>query len=132
MINKSDFYKKYYARYSDPGEELNAHGYPKDITIGIDGEESQITTEEQWQAFLENELEVEQFVRMDEDAAAIAGVEWIEPYAESRGDLYPNTQEQLDGIYKCLMAIQASGIDLGEGQSYLDAITKVKTDYPKN
>jgi hypothetical protein len=122
-MTKSEFYKIWYTRNET---DLNSQGYP-DIVMG----EGKITTEEQWTAFLENELELEDFARLDEEACGIMGVTYDKPYTLSRE--YPNEGDQLDGIYKALMAVQASGIDLGtDATAYLDSVTAVKTEFPKN
>jgi hypothetical protein len=122
-MTKSEFYKIWYTRNEI---DLNSHGYP-DIVMG----EGKITTEEQWTAFLENELELEDFARLDEEACGIMGVTYDKPHTLSRE--YPNEGDQLDGIYKALMAVQASGIDLGtDATAYLDSVTTVKTEFPKN
>ena len=130
-MNKSDFYKKYFTRDSEPGEEFNEFGYPTTVETAS----GPITTEDQWQEFLETQIDLPQFFKMSPDACEVAGIEYTELYYEQRIDLeegYPNVQEQLDGIYKCLLKIKESGIDLGtDGQDYLDSITKVKNKFPK-
>lgn len=124
-MNKSEFYKVWYSTRFEH-QELNEHGYPN---VLFKGEE--ITTEEQWQEFLENELELEEFSRMSSEACDVLGIEYVKPYTLSRE--YPLMGEQLDGIYKCLMAVKSSGVDLGEeGNAYLDSITTVKETFPKN
>lgn len=123
-MNKSEFYKKYYTRLEN--QELNEAGYPNLIFLG-----DPITTEEQWNKFLETEIELDEFVKLSPDAAKILGVEFVPPYTQSR--IYPEIGEQLDGIYKALLAVKESGIDLGtEASEYLDSITTVKTEFPKN
>jgi hypothetical protein len=124
-MTKSEFYKKWYTREGQE-RDLNQQGYPNLSFMG-----EIITTEDQWTAFLENELELEDFARLDEEACGIMGVTYAKPYTLSRD--YPNEGDQLDGIYKALIAVQASGIDLGtDATAYLDSVTAVKTEFPKN
>jgi hypothetical protein len=122
-MTKSEFYKIWYTRNET---DLNTQGYPDIIFLG-----ENITTEDQWTAFLKDELELEDFARLDEEACGIMGVTYDKPYTLSR--MYPTDGDQLDGIYKALMAVQASGIDLGtDATAYLDSVTAVKTEFPKN
>lgn len=124
-MNKSEFYKIWYTREGQE-RDLNPEGYPNLSFMG-----ENITTEDQWTAFLEDELELEDFARLDEDACEIMGVTYSKPYTLSRE--YPFQGDQLDGIYKALIAVQASGIDLGtDATAYLDSVTSVKTEFPKN
>jgi len=124
-MDKSEFYKIWYSTRFE-SQKLNEHGYPN---ILVKNEE--ITTEEQWQEFLEHEIELDEFVRLSEEACDILGVKYVKPYKLSRD--YPLMGDQLDGIYKCLMSIKSSGVDLGEeGNAYLDSITTVKETFPKN
>jgi hypothetical protein len=45
---------------------------------------------------------------------------------------YPKEKDQLDGIYKALKAISASGISLGDdADAYIASVDKVKEDFPK-
>lgn len=123
-MNKSEFYKKYYTRQE--GQCLNEHGYPN--IMFVDGA---ITNEAQWNKFLETEIEVDEFLRLSPDACTVAGVEYVMPYTQARR--YPSEGEQLDGIYKSLLALKESGINLGTaGNEYLDSITAIKTEFPKN
>lgn len=125
MMTKSEFYKIWYTRR--PEQKLNKSGYPSDLFFK--GE--LITTEKQWEEFLEAEIDLDEFVRLSEEACEILGVEYVKPYKLSR--VYPNIGDQLDGIYKSLLAIKNSGVDLGpEGDDYLDSITQVKEQFPKN
>lgn len=123
-MTKSEFYKIWYTR--KPGEELNEHGYPPVIFL-----KKPITTEKQWNEFLKTEVELEDFVKMSSEACEILGIEYVIPHTISR--VYPEIGNQLDGIYKSLLAIKNSGVDLGpEGDAYLDSITQVKEQFPKN
>jgi hypothetical protein len=124
-MTKSEFYKIWYSTRL-PGQELNEEGYPN-LTFKGD----LITTEEKWQEFLETEINLEEFVRLSEEACEILGVEYVKPYKDAR--IYPQITEQLDGIYKTLLAIKNSGVGIGtEGTAYLDSITAVKEEFPKN
>lgn len=123
-MEKSDFYKLWYTRL--PGQKLNKSGYPELLFKG-----ESITTEDQWQEFLESEIDLEEFVKLSEEACEILGVEYVKPYTQSR--IYPDIGEQLDGIYKSLLEIKNSGVGIGtEGEAYLDSITRVKEEFPKN
>lgn len=124
-MTKSEFYKKYYTRLE--GQELNEEGYPSHIIFL----HQPITHEDQWNQFLEDEIDLPEFFKLSEDACAVANVEYVRPYTQSR--LYPEIGEQLDGIYKGLLAIRESGVDLGvEANNYINSITSVKTEFPKN
>jgi hypothetical protein len=121
-MNKSDFYKTWYVRHGQP---LNEYGYPPVLWQALP-----ITDETEWQAFLQMEPDPEDFVLYNEEAANHAGVPYTKPHKYAR--TYPALAEQLDGIYKALMAVKASGMDLGaEGNAYLDSITAIKTAHPK-
>lgn len=123
-MTKSEFYKIWYTRLD--GQNLNESGYPDVLFLG-----KPITTEKQWQKFLENEVDLDEFVKLSEEACEILGVKYEKPHQQAR--IYPEITDQLDGIYKCLMSIKNSGIDIGEeGNSYLDSITAVKEQFPKN
>ena len=122
-MDKSEFYKKWYTRQE--GVELNEYGYPP-LKVG----DFDITTEEQWVHFLELEMDPADFAKLDSDAASILGIPFVAPHVLVRE--YPNPGDQLDGIYKALLAIKESGIDLGaDGTAYLNSITAVKTAVPK-
>lgn len=122
---KSEFYKIWYVRFDH--QSLNAEGYPSHLSWG----DGYITTKAQWDGFVDNEPEIEDFVRWDEDAANLQEVPFVRPYDRARE--YPNEGDQLDGIYKALLAVKASGINLGSAaDAYLDSITAVKTEFPKN
>lgn len=124
-MTKSEFYKIWYSTRLE-GQALQANGYPNVLFKG-----EFITTEEQWEEFLETEIELSEFVKLSKEAADILGVEYVEPYWKTR--VYPDVGDQLDGIYKSLKAIKDSGIDIGaEGDAYVDAITAVKEGSPKN
>jgi hypothetical protein len=124
-MTKSEFYKIWYTRR--PEQELSEKGYPSDLTFMGDP----ITTEKQWQKFLESEIDLEEFVKFSEEACEILGVEYVRPYKADR--IYPNIGDQLDGIYKSLLAIKNSGVDIGpEGDEYLDSITQVKEQHLNN
>lgn len=122
---KSEFYKIWYVRFDH--QSLNAEGYPSHLSWG----DGHITTKAQWDGFVDNEPEIEDFVRWEEDAAKLQEVPFVRPYDRARE--YPMEGDQLDGIYKALLAVKASGIDLGsDADAYLDSITAVKTEFPKN
>jgi len=124
-MTKSEFYKIWYSTRLD-GQALNDSGYPNVIFKG-----ESITTEERWQEFLETEIELDEFVRLSKEACEILEVEYVKLYKESR--IYPQITDQLDGIYKSLLAIKNSGVDIGtDGDAYLDSITAVKEEFPKN
>jgi hypothetical protein len=124
-MTKSEFYKIWYSTRLS-GQELNEEGYPN-----ISFKSDLITTEEKWQEFLETEIDLDEFVKLSEEACEILGVEYVKPYKDAR--IYPQITEQLDGIYKSLLAIKNSGVGIGtEGTAYLDSITAVKEEFPKN
>lgn len=124
-MTKSEFYKKWYSTRLE-GQALQENGYPNVVFKG-----EQITTEEQWQEFLENEIDPSEFKRLSAEAAEILGEEYVQPYTQTR--IYPDLAEQLDGVYKSLKAIKDSGVDLGaEGDAYIASITAVKEASPKN
>jgi len=124
-MTKSEFYKIWYSTRID-GQALQENGYPNVVFKG-----EQITTEEQWEEFLENEIDPSEFKRLSAEAAEILGEEYVQPYTQTR--IYPDLSEQLDGVYKSLKAIKDSGVDLGtEGDEYLASITAVKEASPKN
>ena len=122
-MEKSEFYKLWYTRQD--GAVLNEYGFPPVLWLA-----QPVITEEQWTDFLELEPEVEDFVKLSEEAAEVAGVPFVAPHVIVRK--YPEPTDQLDGIYKALLAIKESGIDIGTaGTEYLDSITAVKTSVPK-
>jgi hypothetical protein len=124
-MTKSEFYKKWYSTRLDH-QSLQENGYPN---VEFKGE--LISTEEQWQEFLEAEIELSEFVKLSSEAADMLGVEYVVPYQQSR--IYPDIGEQLDGIYKSLQAIKDSGVSVGvDGEAYLAAITAIKEEFPKN
>lgn len=124
-MTKSEFYKIWYSKRL-PDQKLNEYGYPNVVFLG-----ESITTEEQWQKFLENEIDVEELVKLSKEASEILGVEYVKSYLDLR--IYPQIGDQLDGIYKALLSIKNSGIDIGDaGNAYLDSITAVKEKFPKN
>ena len=120
-MNKSDFYKQWYS--TEKGQDLNSDGYPPCGFLGED-----ITTEEQWTAFLVNELELDDFKRLDERACEILGGTWEVPYEWARA--YPDVGEQLDQLFWDIDAGKL-GADAKTGDWYL-AVKKVKDDFPKN
>jgi hypothetical protein len=124
-MTKSEFYKIWYSTRLE-GQCLQEDGYPN-----VQWQGKYVTTEEQWLAFLENEVELAEFVRLDADAAAIMGQEYVMPYTRAR--VYPDQNEQLDGIYKSLLALKTAGISLGtEGDAYIASVKAVKDQFPKN
>lgn len=124
-MTKSEFYKIWYSTRLD-GQTLQANGYPN-----VSWKGDHITDEEQWQEFLQNEIELDEFVKLSKEACEILGAVYVEPYWKTRS--YPDIGNQLDGIYKSLKAIKQSGVDIGaDGENYLASITKVKEDSPKN
>lgn len=124
-MTKSEFYKIWYSTRL-PGQALNDHGYPNVVF-----KNTTITTEEEWEEFLQAEIDLAEFFKLSEEACKMAGVDYVKPYTQSR--VYPEIEEQLDGIYKSLLAIKAAGVDLGAaGTDYLNSITAVKEKYPKN
>jgi len=124
-MTKSEFYKKWYSTRLE-NQSLQENGYPN---VSFKGE--LISTEEQWQEFLEAEIELDEFKKLSAEAAEMLGEEYVQPYTQAR--IYPDLTEQLDGVYKSLKAIKDSGVDLGtEGNAYIDSITAVKEANPKN
>lgn len=124
-MTKSEFYKQWYSTRFE-NQTLQENGYPN---VNFKGDI--ITTEDQWTEFLETELEPAELAKLSEEAADMLGVEYVEPYWKTR--IYPEVGEQLDGIYKSLKAIKDSGVDIGtEGSAYVDEITTIKTENPKN
>ena len=142
-MNKSDFYKIW---YSNRGFASSTHGYPmvkfakyanpddndpEYVPPTSNGAISVVQTEEDWNKFLETEVEVSDLCRHSEEACEIAGVVFEKPYEQAR--IYPQIGNQLDDIYKSLKALKDSGIDLGaDGNAYVDSITQIKETYPKN
>lgn len=124
-MTKSEFYKIWYSTRL-PGQELREDGYPNVLFKG-----KYIISEEQWLEFLETEIEVDEFARLSPDAAAMLGREYVVPYTQSR--VYPDANEQLDGIFKSLLALKTAGISLGaEGDAYIASVKAVKDQFPKN
>jgi hypothetical protein len=124
-MTKSEFYKKWYSTRLE-NQTLQENGYPNVLFKG-----DIISNEDEWNEFLENELEPAELAKVSSEAADMLGVEYVQPYWQTR--IYPEITEQLDGIYKSLKAIKDSGTSLGdEGDAYLDAITAVKEGSPKN
>jgi hypothetical protein len=124
-MTKSEFYKIWYSTRL-PGQCLQEDGYPNVLFKG-----KYIITEEQWLEFLETEIELDEFVRVSPDAAAMMGVEYVVPYTQAR--VYPDPNEQLDGIFKSLLALKTAGISLGaEGNAYIASVKAVKDQFPKN
>ena len=124
-MTKSEFYKIWYSTRLE-GQRLLEDGYPNILFKG-----KYIITEEQWLEFLETEIELDEFVRLSPDAAAMMGVEYVVPYTQSR--VYPDPNEQLDGIFKSLLALKTAGISLGaEGNAYVNSIQAIKDQFPKN
>ena len=124
-MTKSEFYKIWYSTRL-PGQQLQEDGYPNVLF-----KNKYIVTEEQWLEFLETEIELDEFVRLSSEAAAIMGVEYVMPNTRAR--VYPKVDEQLDGIYKSLLALKTAGVSLGaEGDAYIASIKAVKDQFPKN
>jgi hypothetical protein len=122
-MDKSEFYKLWHTRQE--GAVLNEYGFPPVLWLA-----QPITTEEQWTDFLNLEMEPVEFAKLDKDAADMLGIPFVLPHVLVRK--YPEPTDQLDGIYKALLAIKESGIDIGTaGTEYLDSITAVKTSVPK-
>lgn len=120
-MNKSDFYKQWYS--TEREQELNSSGYPP---CGFMGED--ITTEEQWTAFLVNEIDLDEFKRLNERAAEILGETYEKPYEWARE--YPELPEQLDKLYHDVDGGKF-GADAKTG-TWFTAVKKVKDDFPKN
>ena len=124
-MTKSEFYKKWYSERLE-NQTLQENGYPN-----VEFKGDLITTDDQWQEFIESELEPSEFAKINQEAADMLGVEYVTPYWQSR--VYPEIGEQLDGIYKALKTLKDSGVDVGtDGESYLASITSVKEEFPKN
>lgn len=124
-MNKSEFYKKWYTEERAIAVELNSDGYPP-----CKFRDEDITTEEQWTEFLEAELELDDFKRLDERVLAILepSTAWVPPYETVRA--YGPFSEQLDQLYHDIDDGKL-GADAKTGSWYL-AIKKVKDDTPKN
>tara|TARA_E500000331_G_scaffold302819_1_gene304952 strand:- start:605 stop:973 length:369 start_codon:yes stop_codon:yes gene_type:complete len=122
-MNKSEFYKKWYTEARDPAVQLNSDGYPPCGHLG-----KEITTEEQWTRFLQDELELDVFKRLDEKACEIMGETYSKPYTMSRE--YADLGDQLDQLYHDIDDGKL-GADAKTGSWYL-AVKKVKDDFPKN
>ena len=120
-MNKSDFYKQWYS--TEKGKDLNSDGYPPEKFQGED-----ITTEAQWTDFLANELETDDFKRLNERACEILGGTWAVPYKWSRN--YPDIGDQLDALYHDIDDGKL-GADAKTG-TWFAAVKKVKDDFPKN
>jgi len=119
--DKSAFYKAYHTRAED--KELNKFGYPAHLEISGEA----ITTEAQWQAYLETEIELSDRFNNDPDACEMCGLEYVSDNIDLRQSAYPAVEDQLDGIYKAFKKLKESGIDIGEsGEEYLESIDKVK------
>ena len=124
-MTKSEFYKKWYSTRLDH-QALQENGYPN-----VEFKGDLISTEEQWQEFLEAEIEPTEFAKINKDAADMLELVYVVPYQQSR--IYPDIGEQLDGIYKSLQAIKDSGVAIGDdGDAYLASITAIKEEFPKN
>ena len=124
-MTKSEFYKQWYSTRFEH-QTLQENGYPN-----VEWQGNIITTEEDWQAFLELEMEPAELAKVSQPAAEMLGIEYVEPYWRTR--VYPDVGDQLDSIYKSLKAIKDSGVDLGtDGSAYVDEITTIKTENPKN
>ena len=66
-----------------------------------------------------------------EKSCSILGTTFL-PLGYNRVGEYPEIKDQLDGIYKALKAISASGISLGaDADAYIASVDKVKVDFPK-
>ena len=124
-MNKSDFYKKWYTEFQVPAVDLNSDGYPP-----CKFRDEYITTEEQWTAFLESEVEPDDFKRLDERVLGILEptATWVPPYETVRA--YGSFSEQLDQLYHDIDDGKL-GADAKTGSWYL-AVKKVKDDTPKN
>ena len=120
-MNKSDFYKQWYS--TEKGKDLNSDGYPPEKFQGED-----ITTEAQWTDFLANELETDDFKRLNERACEILGGTWAVPYEWSRN--YPDIGDQLDALYHDIDDGKL-GADAKTGTWYT-AVKAVKDEFPKN
>lgn len=120
-MDKSDFYKQLYS--AREGHSLNSQGYP-DVEYRCE----EITTEEQWTAFLAEQPEVADFCKISEEAATVAGETFEANYTVTRN--YAELGEQLDQLYHDIDDGKL-GEDAKTGAWYL-AVKKVKTDNPKN
>ena len=120
-MNKSDFYKQWYS--TERGQDLNSAGYPP---CGFLGEE--ITTEDQWNDFLANELDLDEFKRLSEKACEVLGETYVKPYTLSRQ--YPELTDQLDQLYHDVDAGKL-GADAKTG-TWFAAVKAVKDEFPKN
>ena len=141
-MNKSEFYRIW---YTNRGVELSTNGFPRvmfaknadpdnnDPKFVVSKDPTFVETAEDWEKFLITEPEVAVLCRHDKDACALVGTVYEPPYEQSRSAHYPDITEQLDSVYKSLKAIKDSGIDLGEiGNAYVNEITAIKENYPKN
>lgn len=121
-MNKSDFYKQLLSARENRG--LNAQGYPD----GVEFHCEEITTEEQWTAYLAEQMEVADFCKISEEAANVAGVPFEVHYTISRN--YADIGEQLDQLYHDIDDGKLG--DTAKSGSWYLAVKKVKDDNPKN
>ena len=134
-MNKSDFYKKWYSEKK--GFTLNAQGYPSGTEEsiangnGLEWLGAEITTAEQWAAFVDNEPDLDHMKRFDKDAYVLDGgveADYVRPHEFERE--YPDIGEQLDTLYKDIDAGKL-GADAKTGDWYT-TIKTVKDEHPKN
>lgn len=123
-MDKSAFYKKFWSEQGDPAIGLNEQGYPN----GLEYRCEEVTTEEQWTLLLSEQMEVEDFCKICEEAATCAGVTFEENYTVARQ--YPDIGDQLDKLYHDIDDGKL-GEDAKTGTWYA-AVKQVKDDHPKN
>ena len=123
-MEKSAFYKKLLSERGEPARGLNEQGYPD----GVEWRGTEITTEEQWTGYLSEQMEVDDFCKVSEEAATCNGVTFEENYVRAR--VYPDMGDQLDKLYHDIDDGKL-GEDAKTGDWYL-AVKQVKVDHPKN
>lgn len=123
-MEKSAFYKKFLSESGEPARGLNEQGYPD----GVEWHGVEITTEEQWTGYLSEQMEVDDFCKISEEAATCNGVTFEENYVRAR--VYPDMGDQLDKLYHDIDDGKL-GEDAKTGDWYL-AVKQVKDDHPKN
>ena len=95
-------------------------------------QESRQVTKVEFTAWVNTQPAIDDPIHNSHKGNIIKGTEWIKAHTVSRSGAYPDVDDQLDGIYKALKAISASGISLGaDADAYIASVDKVKVDFPK-
>jgi hypothetical protein len=102
-------------------------GEPKDGS-----QEVRQVTKAEFTAWVNTQPAIDDPVHNSHKGNIVKGTEWVKEYTVSRVGEYPDVKDQLDGIYKALKAISASGISFGaDADAYIASVDKVKVDFPK-